>query len=106
MTGLLRSNAKFEMGNAKSQAAPGAGFIPFRICHFEFRIFPMRALDLKLIRDVGKMKGQMVAVGLVMACGLAMMIMARSLILSLETTRAAYYERNHFADVFRVMKSC
>ena len=35
----------------------------------------------------------MVAVGLVMACGLAMMIMARSLILSLESTRAAYYER-------------
>lgn len=64
----------------------------------------MRALDLKLIRDVGRMKGQMVAVGLVMACGLAMMIMARSLILSLETTRAAYYERNRFADVFCDLK--
>jgi putative ABC transport system permease protein len=64
----------------------------------------MRALDLKLVRDVGKMKGQMVAVGLVMACGLAMMIMARSLILSLETTRAAYYERNRFADVFCDLK--
>ena len=46
----------------------------------------------------------MVAVGLVMACGLAMMIMARSLILSLETTRAAYYERNRFADVFCDLK--
>ncbi len=64
----------------------------------------MRALDLKLIRDVSRMKGQMVAVGLVMACGLAMMIMARSLILSLETTRAAYYERNRFADVFCDLK--
>ena len=64
----------------------------------------MRALDLKLFRDVGKMKGQMVAVGLVMACGLAMMIMARSLILSLETTRAAYYEQNRFADVFCDLK--
>jgi len=64
----------------------------------------MRALDLKLIRDIGKMKGQMVAVGLVMACGLAMMIMARSLILSLETTRAAYYEQNRFADVFCSLK--
>jgi len=62
------------------------------------------ALDLKLFRDVGKMKGQMVAVGLVMACGLAMMIMARSLILSLETTRAAYYEKNRFADVFCDLK--
>jgi len=64
----------------------------------------MTSLDLKLIRDVGKMKGQMVAVGLVMACGLAMMIMARSLILSLETTRAAYYEQNRFADVFCDLK--
>ncbi len=64
----------------------------------------MTSLDLKLIRDVGKMKGQMVAVGLVMACGLAMMIMARSLILSLETTRAAYYEQHRFADVFCDLK--
>jgi putative ABC transport system permease protein len=37
-------------------------------------------LDLKLFRDIGKMKGQMVAVSVVMACGLAMMIMSRSLI--------------------------
>lgn len=64
----------------------------------------MKALDLKLIRDVGKMKGQMLAVGLVMACGLAMMIMARSLILSLEVTRAEYYERHRFADVFCDLK--
>jgi putative ABC transport system permease protein len=64
----------------------------------------MTALDRKLLRDVGKMKGQMVAVGLVMACGLAMMIMARSLILSLESTRAAYYERHRFADVFCDLK--
>ena len=46
----------------------------------------------------------MVAVGLVMACGLAMMIMARSLILSLATTRAAYYESHRFADVFCDLK--
>ncbi len=64
----------------------------------------MTALDLKLVRDLGKMKGQIVAVGLVMACGLAMMIMARSLILSLETTRAAYYEQHRFADVFCDLK--
>lgn len=64
----------------------------------------MKALNLKLFRDVGKMKGQLLAVGLVMACGLAMMIMARSLILSLESTRAAYYERHRFADVFCNLK--
>src|SRR3954466_6393539 len=61
-------------------------------------------LDLKLLRDIGKMKGQMVAVSVVMACGLAMMIMARSLILSLESTRDAYYSDHRFADVFSGVK--
>ncbi len=64
----------------------------------------MHPLDLKLVRDLLKMKGQVVAVGLVMACGLAMMIMARSLILSLTSTRAAYYSENRFADVFADLK--
>jgi putative ABC transport system permease protein len=57
-------------------------------------------LDLKLFRDIGKMKGQMVAVSVVMACGLAMMIMSRSLIGSLENTRDAYYTQHRFGDVF------
>ncbi|MDB6171904.1 MAG: hypothetical protein JWL59_1215 [Chthoniobacteraceae bacterium] len=60
----------------------------------------MHPLNIKLFRDIGKMKGQMVSVSLIMSCGLAMMIMARSLILSLESTRDAYYEHNRFADVF------
>jgi putative ABC transport system permease protein len=58
------------------------------------------ALDRKLLRDIGKMKGQMVSVSIVMACGLAMMIMARSLIYSLESTRDTYYSEHRFADVF------
>ena len=64
----------------------------------------MSPLNLKLLRDASRMKGQMFAVGIVMACGLAMMIMARSLIFSLESTRDAYYERNRFADVFSGLK--
>src|SRR5436190_7860025 len=50
------------------------------------------------------MKGQAVAVALVMGCGLAMMIMARSLIHSLESTRREYYEANRFAEVFVQLK--
>ncbi|MCX6856684.1 MAG: ABC transporter permease, partial [Verrucomicrobia bacterium] len=61
-------------------------------------------LDLKLLRDLGRMKGQVVAVGLVMACGLAMMIMTRSLILTLEGTRDAYYQTYRMADVFGSLK--
>jgi putative ABC transport system permease protein len=64
----------------------------------------LHPLDLKLIRDMGKMKGQIFAVGLVMACGLAMMIMSRSLILSLESTRDAYYTKHRFADIFCDLK--
>jgi len=61
-------------------------------------------LDRKLWRDLRRMKGQAVAVALVMACGLAMMIMARSLIYSLESTRREYYEANRFAEVFVQLK--
>src|SRR5258708_4254194 len=61
-------------------------------------------LDRKLLRDLKRLKGQAAAVSLVMACGLAMLIMARSLIPSLEGTRAEYYQTNHFADVFGSLK--
>jgi putative ABC transport system permease protein len=61
-------------------------------------------LDQKLLRDLGKMKGQVIAVSLVMACGLAMMIMTRSLILTLESTRTSYYQRYAMADVFATLK--
>ena len=52
----------------------------------------MSLLDRKLLRDLYALKSQALAVALVMACGLAMMIMTRSLILSLGTTRDVYYE--------------
>ena len=61
-------------------------------------------LDRKLWRDLRRMKGQAIAVALVMACGLAMMIMARSLIYSLDSTRQEYYEANRFAEVFAQLK--
>lgn len=61
-------------------------------------------LDRKLLRDLMRLKGQAAAVSLVMACGLAMLIMARSLIHSLEETRDEYYQANHFAEVFASLK--
>jgi putative ABC transport system permease protein len=61
-------------------------------------------LDRKLLRDLRRLKGQAVAVSLVMACGLAMLIMARSLIESLDSTCAAYYRTNRFAEVFASLK--
>jgi putative ABC transport system permease protein len=60
-------------------------------------------LDRKLLRDLRHLAGQGLAVALVMACGLAMMIMMRSLIGSIEDTRDAYYRQTHFADVFAAL---
>ena len=57
-------------------------------------------LDRKLWRDLARMKGQAISVALVMACGLAMLTMARSLIHSLDTTRSEYYEAHRFAEIF------
>jgi putative ABC transport system permease protein len=61
-------------------------------------------LDRKLLRDLRRLKGQAAAVTVVMACGLAMLIMARSLIASLDGTRADYYQTHHFAEVFASLK--
>ncbi|HRI81814.1 MAG TPA: hypothetical protein PLF88_05220, partial [Opitutaceae bacterium] len=60
----------------------------------------MSLLDRKLLRDLRALKSQALAVALVMACGLTMMIMTRSLILSLESTRDDYYREHRFAQVF------
>ncbi len=64
----------------------------------------MNHLDLKLLRDLRALKSQALAVALVMACGLAMMIMTRSLIRSLDTARDDHYERNRFGHVFASLK--
>lgn len=65
---------------------------------------PLSPLTLKLLRDAGRMKGQMATISMVMACGLAMMVMSRSLIVSLESTRDGFYQRNRLADVFCDLK--
>jgi putative ABC transport system permease protein len=64
----------------------------------------MSLLDVKLLRDLRALKSQALAVALVMACGLAMMIVTRSLILSLSSTRDEYYEQHRFAQVFARLK--
>ena len=64
----------------------------------------LSCLDRKLVRDLRRMLGQAIAVAMVIACGLAMMIMSRSLIYSLDSTQREYYEANHFAEVFALLK--
>lgn len=60
----------------------------------------MDVLDLKLIRDVKRLWAQALAIALVMAGGVATVLLAVGSHHSLEETRIAYYERYRFADVF------
>src|SRR6516165_3317386 len=64
----------------------------------------MRALDLKLIRDLMRVWPQALAIALVVGGGVATLVMAVGSIRSMEETRAAYYERYEFADVFASVK--
>ena len=60
----------------------------------------MRMLDRKLLRDLRRMWAQALAIALVMASGVATFVLASGAYHSLDETRAAYYLRYRFADVF------
>ncbi len=60
----------------------------------------MRVLDKKLIRDFKRLWAQSLAVSLVLACGVATLILAVGAYRSLDETRNAYYERYRFAHLF------
>ncbi len=60
----------------------------------------MRALDIKLMRDVRRLWPQALAIALVMASGVATLILGVGAHDSLSTTRERYYEANRFADIF------
>lgn len=60
----------------------------------------MRVLDRVLVRDLLHMKGQVIAVCLVIACGTATFVLSLSTLRSMRTTQAEYYQRYRFADVF------
>jgi putative ABC transport system permease protein len=62
------------------------------------------ALDRKLVRDLSNMKGQAVAIALVISAGVATFVNSRTILHSLELTRTTFYERYRFADVFAHVK--
>jgi putative ABC transport system permease protein len=64
----------------------------------------MTPLHRKLVRDLLHMRGQMVAVTLVLACGIATYVTMRSAFRSLEQAQLDYYSRFRFADVFAHVK--
>jgi putative ABC transport system permease protein len=63
----------------------------------------VRPLDRKLLRDLWHLKGQGLAISLVIAAGVTMFVMYLSTFHSLRLTQQAYYERYRFAHVFAAL---
>lgn len=62
------------------------------------------ALNLKMLRDLWGMKGQALAIAVVMAGGVATFVMSRSVLEALQLTQATFYRDYQFADVFVSLK--
>lgn len=60
----------------------------------------MSVLDVKLLRDLWRLRTQVLAIAMVMAAGVATLVLAIGAYRSLAETRETYYERYRFADVF------
>jgi len=60
----------------------------------------MSPLYRKLYRDVWRLRGQVLAIALVMASGIGVLVMALTAVEALDETARAYYERYAFGDVF------
>lgn len=63
----------------------------------------MKALDLKLVRDLWHMRGQAFAIAVVLAAASATFILSMGVHRSLMVTRDAYYSEKNFGDVFANM---
>ncbi|MEK9946729.1 MAG: ABC transporter permease [Alphaproteobacteria bacterium] len=61
-------------------------------------------LDRKMLRDLLRLRSQILAIALVMASGIAVFVMALTTMRNLEETRDAYYERYRFPHVFAHVK--
>lgn len=65
---------------------------------------PMKTLDRKIYRNLLGMKGQAIAIALVIASGVATFLMSISTMHSLKLTQAAFYSEYRFAEVFSSLK--
>jgi len=64
----------------------------------------MRMLDRKWLRELWQMRGQALAIALVIASGITTYIISQSTIDSLTYTQQRFYRSTHFADVFDSLK--
>ncbi len=64
----------------------------------------LRPLERKLARDLWRLRGQVFAIAVVVASGVAVLVMSLGTHQALQETAAAYYERYRFAHVFTSVK--
>jgi putative ABC transport system permease protein len=64
----------------------------------------VRSLDRKLFREIFRMKGQAVAIALIIACGVSSWVSVLIAYRGLKGTRDAYYREYRMADVFAPVK--
>lgn len=64
----------------------------------------MRALNRKLLRDLWRIRGQMISIAAVVAGGIAGVLAMGSTLQSIRASRDEYYTRQHFAHVFASVK--
>ena len=61
-------------------------------------------LDIKLLRDVWRLKGQTLAIASVVAAGVALLIGVYGCVAALQVSKDAFYDRYRFADVWAQVK--
>jgi putative ABC transport system permease protein len=62
-------------------------------------VIRLQPLDRKLLRDLARMRAQAIAVSAVLACGVALFVMATGMYDSLERARDRYYDTARMADL-------
>lgn len=65
----------------------------------------LRPADVKLLRDLWRMRGQALAIALVAMCGIATLVTMRGSYEAMVAAQSSYYEHYRFADVFAHVKS-
>ena len=58
------------------------------------------AIHRKLLRDLRRLRGQMISIAVVVACGVMAVVSMRGTYTALDRSRARFYERQRFADVW------
>ena len=65
----------------------------------------MRVLDRKLLRDLWRLKWQMAAIAMLIACGVSVAVMAFSTQKALITAQRRYYQQTRFGDLFATRRA-